>query len=140
MLTIAYWRVSTEEQAEEGFSIEGQADKLRAYSTLRDLGDVTVLTDPGRSGKDMLRPGLQQLLAEVEAGHVRHVLVWRLDRLSRNLGNLMWVRTSRTSPRSTDAGSVVAETHGARINRLNISYANPSERATLIQRALAIRP
>ncbi len=89
MLTIAYCRVSTEEQAEEGFSIVGQADKLRAYAMLRDLGDVTILTDPGRSGKDMLRPGLQQLLAAIEAGHVRHVLVWRLDRLSRNLGDLI---------------------------------------------------
>ncbi|HUZ40157.1 MAG TPA: recombinase family protein [Acidimicrobiales bacterium] len=76
-------------QTKEGFSIEGQADKLRAYSTLRDLGEVTILTDPGRSGKYMLRPGLQQLLAAVEAGHVRHVLVWRLDRLSRNLGDLI---------------------------------------------------
>lgn len=37
VLTIAYCQVSTEEQAEEGFSIERQADKLRAYSTLRDL-------------------------------------------------------------------------------------------------------
>jgi len=32
VLTLAYCRVSTDEQAEEGFSIEGQADKLRAYS------------------------------------------------------------------------------------------------------------
>ncbi len=39
MLTLAYCRVSTEEQAEEGYSIEGQADKLRAYATLRDLGE-----------------------------------------------------------------------------------------------------
>ncbi len=89
MLTLAYCRVSTDEQAEEGYSIEGQADKLRAYWALRDLGDVTVVTDPGRSGKDMHRSGLQQVLAAVEAGHVSHVLVWRLDRLSRNLGDLI---------------------------------------------------
>ncbi|MFI5035456.1 MAG: recombinase family protein [Acidimicrobiales bacterium] len=89
VLTLAYCRVSTEEQAEEGYSIEGQADKLRAYSTLRGLGEVVVIEDPGRSGKDMKRPGLQQLLAAVEAGHVSHVLVWRLDRLSRNLGDLI---------------------------------------------------
>ena len=88
MLTLAYCRVSTEEQAEEGYSIEGQADKLRAYSSLRDLGEVVVIADPGRSGKDMKRPGLQELLAAVEAGHVSHVIVWRLDRLSRNLGDL----------------------------------------------------
>ena len=89
MLTLAYCRVSTEEQAEEGFSIEGQADKLRAYSALRDLGEVVVITDPGLSGKNMKRPGLQQVLAAVEAGHVSHVLIWRLDRLSRNLGDLI---------------------------------------------------
>jgi len=89
MLTLAYCRVSTEEQAEEGFSIEGHADKLRAYSALRDLGEVVVIADPGRSGKDMKRPGLQELLAAVEAGHVSHVIVWRLDRLSRNLADLI---------------------------------------------------
>ena len=89
MLTLAYCRVSTDEQAEEGFSIEGQADKLRAYAALRDLGEITLITDPGRSGKDMHRPGLQQVLAAVEAGHATHVLVWRLDRLSRNLGDLI---------------------------------------------------
>ena len=78
---MAYCRVSTDEQAEEGFSIEGQTDKLRAYSALRDLGEVTVISDPGLSGKNMSRSGLQQLLAAVEAGHVCHFLVWRLDRL-----------------------------------------------------------
>ena len=47
MLTLAYCRVSTEEQAEEGFSIEGQTERLRLYAQLRGLGDVTVVTDPG---------------------------------------------------------------------------------------------
>lgn len=89
MLTVGYCRVSTEKQATEGYSIEGQTDKLRAYSSLRDLGDVTIITDPGLSGKDLSRPGLQQLLAAVEAGHVSHVIVWNLSRLSRNLADLI---------------------------------------------------
>lgn len=89
MLTVAYCRVSTEEQAAEGFSIDGQAEKLRAYAELHDLGAATVVADPGWSGKNLERPGLQQLLAMVEAGHVRNVLTWRLDRLSRNLGDLI---------------------------------------------------
>jgi DNA invertase Pin-like site-specific DNA recombinase len=92
VLTLAYCRVSTEEQAEEGWSIEGQTDKLRAYASLHDLGEITVVSDPGLSGKNMLRPGLQQLLAAVEAGHVTHVVVWKLDRLSRNLRDLMELR------------------------------------------------
>lgn len=89
MLTVAYCRVSTEEQAAEGFSIEGQADRLRQYAELHGLGPVFVITDPGRSGKDLNRPGLLQILQMVDEGHVSHVLVWRLDRLSRNLGDLI---------------------------------------------------
>lgn len=89
MLTVAYCRVSTEEQAEEGYSIDGQADKLRMYAQLHDLGEAVVVSDPGRSGKDLDRPGLQQILAMVDQGHVSNVLVWRLDRLSRNLGDLI---------------------------------------------------
>lgn len=72
-----------------GFSIDGQAEKLRTYAELHDLGEVTVVVDPGRSGKDLERPGLQQLLLMVESGHVANVLTWRLDRLSRNLGDLI---------------------------------------------------
>jgi len=89
MLTVAYCRVSTEEQAEEGYSIDGQANRLKAYAELHELGDVVVLSDPGKSGKDLNRPGLQQVLEMVDRGHVGHVLVWRLDRLSRNLGDLI---------------------------------------------------
>ncbi len=89
MLTVAYCRVSTEEQAEEGFSIEGQAEKLRDYGRLHGLEPVTVVEDPGRSGKDLERSGLKQLLALVHGGQVKNVLVWRLDRLSRNLGDLI---------------------------------------------------
>ncbi len=88
-MTVAYCRVSTEEQAAEGFSIDGQAEKLRAYATLHDLGSVTVIEDPGWSGKNIQRPGLQQLLTMVRERHVANAIVWRLDRLSRNLGDLI---------------------------------------------------
>ncbi len=89
MLTIGYCRVSTEEQAAEGFSIEGQGEKLRMYAELRGLGAVTIVEDPGKSGKNLDRPGLQRILAAIEQGHVADVMVWRLDRLSRNLGDLI---------------------------------------------------
>jgi site-specific DNA recombinase len=89
MLTIGYCRVSTEEQAAEGFSIEGQGEKLRMYAELRGLGSVTIVDDPGKSGKNLDRPGLQRILAAIEQGHVADVMVWRLDRLSRNLGDLI---------------------------------------------------
>jgi len=94
MLTIAYCRVSTEEQATEGFSIEGQSDRLRQYAELHELGPVVVITDPGRSGKDMNRPGLMRVMEMVGEGHVSNVVVWRLDRLSRNLGDLIGLADS----------------------------------------------
>lgn len=72
-----------------GLLDHGQAEKLRVYAELHDLGEVTVIADPGRSGKDLERPGLQQVLAMIAQGHVANVLTWRLDRLSRNLGDLI---------------------------------------------------
>ena len=76
-------------QAAEGFSATGQAEKLKTYADLHDLGEVLVIEDPGLSGKDLNRPGLQRLLDMVDDGHVSHVLTWRLDRLSRNLHDLI---------------------------------------------------
>ncbi len=62
MLTVAYLRVSTNEQAEEGFSIEGQTEKMKAYALLHDLGEVTVdrRSRGSRARTPMSRPGLQQ--------------------------------------------------------------------------------
>ena len=91
MTTVAYCRVSTEDQAEEGFSIDGQIAKLTDYARLHDLGEPLVVTDPGASGKNLDRPGLQRLLELVEAGDVTHVLVWRLDRLGRSMKHLISV-------------------------------------------------
>ena len=50
---------------------------------------VTIIADPGLSGKNLERPGLQQLLHMVDEGHVANVISWRLDWLSRNLGDLI---------------------------------------------------
>jgi site-specific DNA recombinase len=89
VLTVAYCRVSTEEQADEGYSIEGQTDKLRLYASLHSLGEVTIIADPGASGKNLKRAGVQQVILAIEAGHVSNLIVWRLDRLSRSLKDLI---------------------------------------------------
>lgn len=90
-LVIVYARVSTEEQAEEGYSIEGQAERATAYAAARGWRNVLVITDPGLSGKNMNRPALQHALRLIERGQVAHFIVWRLDRLSRNVGDLHWL-------------------------------------------------
>ena len=85
MLTVAYIRVSTEDQIEH--SPEAQTNRCRQYAELHDLGAVTVLSDEGWSGKNLDRPSMQRLLPLLEAGQVSDLIVWRLDRLTRDSGD-----------------------------------------------------
>jgi hypothetical protein len=79
-------RVSTEDQVD--YSPEAQARQCKAYAGQHDLGAVTVIRDDGWSGKDLDRAGMAKLLSLVEQGHVAHVVVWRLDGLSRDSGDV----------------------------------------------------
>lgn len=85
-----YVRVSTEEQAKEGYSIRAQEEKLRAYATLKDWNIYTVYADEGISGKDIDgRPAIKQMIADVTSGKVNNVLVYKIDRLTRSTKNLI---------------------------------------------------
>ncbi len=84
--TVAYVRVSTEDQVE--YSPGAQAVRCRDYAGLHDLGAVEVVADEGFSGKNLERPGMRRLLARVDSDEITHVVVWRLDRLSRDVGDL----------------------------------------------------
>lgn len=79
-----YIRVSTQEQAKEGYSIGEQKERLEKYSEAHDWIVYKVYTDPGFSGGSTDRPGLQQLIRDVERKRVDKVLVYKLDRLSRS--------------------------------------------------------
>ncbi|MBI4934067.1 MAG: recombinase family protein [Actinobacteria bacterium] len=86
MLTIAYIRVSTEDQVD--YSPDAQRNRCLQHAISHDLGSVTFLSDEGLSGKDLNRPRMAELIELVEAGQVANVIVWRLDRLSRDSGDL----------------------------------------------------
>ena len=88
---VAYIRVSSDEQAEGGVSLDAQAAKLQAYGQARGLALVDVISDPAVSGHTPLgeRPGGRRLLALVEAAAVEHVLAVKLDRLFRNALNCL---------------------------------------------------
>ncbi len=86
---IGYARVSTDEQAREGVSLEAQRERIRAYAQATDLPLGDILVDEGRSGKDLKRPALQELLARCDRGDVAHVIVWKLDRLTRRTRHLL---------------------------------------------------
>jgi len=81
---IGYIRVSTEEQAREGVSLEAQRRKVEAYVSLVDGELVDVLSDAGLSGKNLERPALREALDRVEAGEADALIVYSLDRLSRS--------------------------------------------------------
>jgi site-specific DNA recombinase len=84
-----YVRVSTEEQAQHGFSIEAQKEKDSAFVTSQDGTIHKIYVDDGYSGKDIKRPALQSLLQAAEEKKFDIVLVYKLDRLSRRLSDLV---------------------------------------------------
>lgn len=84
--TVGYIRVSTSQQADEGVSLEAQAKKIRAYCDLHDLELVEIVEDAGFSGKSIAgRPGMTRILEMVKARKVDNVVIFKLDRLARNL-------------------------------------------------------
>lgn len=83
-----YIRVSTEEQAKEGFSIPAQRERLHAFCQSQGWEIVDEYIEEGYSAKDMERPQLKRLLRDVERGIFDIVLVYRLDRLTRSVLDL----------------------------------------------------
>lgn len=79
-----YVRVSTQEQAKEGYSIGEQEERLRKYADAMCWNIYKIYVDPGYSGGNMNRPGLQSLIKDVEDRLVDKVVVYKLDRLSRS--------------------------------------------------------
>ena len=79
-----YSRVSTAEQAKEGYSIGEQQERLTAYCKSRGWSDFKHFTDGGFSGGNMKRPALQAMISAIKDGTVSKVIVYKLDRLSRS--------------------------------------------------------
>lgn len=79
-----YARVSTAEQAAEGYSIDEQCARLQAFATAFGPSAIELYVDAGFSGASMDRPELLRLITDVEAGRISRVIVYKLDRLSRS--------------------------------------------------------
>jgi site-specific DNA recombinase len=89
-LVDGYARVSTDEQARAGASLANQVEKIRLFAELHELRLVKVIEDPGESAKSLERPGVQEALDDLARGRVDGLVVAKLDRLTRSLGD--WVR------------------------------------------------
>jgi len=83
-----YTRVSTNMQAEEGFSLQAQYDRLVEYAKMQGWDLIRIYTDPGVSAKDLNRPGIKEMIDDLNAGKFEAVLVHKLDRLTRNISDL----------------------------------------------------
>ena len=84
-----YIRVSTLDQAREGYSLAAQEKTLREYCKLRRYEVYDLYADEGYSGKDIRhRDGMLRLLADAQERKFDIVLVWKLTRFSRRLSDL----------------------------------------------------
>ncbi|MDZ7370220.1 MAG: recombinase family protein [candidate division KSB1 bacterium] len=88
MRTALYIRVSTEDQAREGYSIAAQKSKLQAYCLSQGWEIEDFYIDDGYSAKDLNRPEMKRMIKNIQKGLIDCVLVYRLDRLTRSVLDL----------------------------------------------------
>ena len=85
MRTIAYTRVSTEEQSRSGLGLEAQSVRIAEELERRGWELAAGITDDGISGSTLERPGISEALEMLAAGEADALIVAKLDRLSRSL-------------------------------------------------------
>ncbi len=84
-----YIRVSTEDQAREGFSLGEQEEKLLELCKFKELEVYKVYKDAGISAKDMAhRPQFQAMLKDMKDGKINYIVAYKLDRITRSVRDL----------------------------------------------------
>ena len=86
-----YARVSTQEQALEGCSIDEQIDRLKKYCESLGRSDIKTYIDAGFSGASIERPDLKKLIRDIKDGKIDKVVVYKLDRLSRSQKDTLYL-------------------------------------------------
>lgn len=95
-----YIRVSTLEQAQEGYSVGEQKERLIAYCKAKDWLIADIYVDGGYTGSNLKRPGIQKLIAETDKFEM--VLVYKLDRLSRSQRDTLYLIEEVFRPNDVD--------------------------------------
>ena len=84
-----YIRVSTEDQAREGFSLGEQEEKLKQLCDYKGYEVYKVYCDAGISAKDMEhRPKFQEMLKDMKEGKINYIVAYKLDRVTRSVRDL----------------------------------------------------
>ncbi|MGN0134622.1 MAG: recombinase family protein, partial [Anaerotignum sp.] len=91
MRIATYIRVSTQEQALEGYSIDAQKERLTSYCKAKGWTLSAEYIDGGFSGSNLERPQMQKLISDISLGLFDGVLVYKLDRLSRSQKDTLYL-------------------------------------------------
>lgn len=87
---VAYIRVSTNEQAEHGYSLGAQKEEIEKFCDRHDYHFMHTYADEGISGKNTIkRLGYQQMMKDASNGKFDVVIVWKLSRLARNMSDVL---------------------------------------------------
>jgi len=135
---VGYVRVSTQEQATEGVSLDAQRDRLRAYCKLNSIRLIDIKADEGYSGSNLERPGLQAALQMVRRGRVNTLIVAKLDRLSRLLRDVCTLVAELFSDEQNHllslCGMVNTHTAAGRMVLMNLANYHQFEREMISER------
>lgn len=85
MECVAYLRVSTEKQAEEGMGLDSQKRDIISYAGKNEFVIKDWYIDDGYTGSNMQRPALQRLINDCYSKKIKNVIAFKLDRLSRSM-------------------------------------------------------
>ena len=83
-----YIRVSTEDQAREGFSLGEQKEKLQDLCKYKGYEIYKVYEDAGISAKNMERPAFQEMMSDMRSGKINIIISYKLDRITRSVQDL----------------------------------------------------
>ena len=86
-----YVRVSTDDQRDNGYSIDSQLRMIKEYCEKNDYDIVDVYNDAGHSGKDLMRPEMQRLLKDIKSHKIEIIVAIKVDRLTRNNYDGFWL-------------------------------------------------
>ena len=86
-----YVRVSTDEQRDNGYSIDSQLRMIKEYCEKNSYDIVDVYNDAGHSGKDLMRPEMQRLLKDIKSHKIEKIVAIKVDRLTRNNYDGFWL-------------------------------------------------
>ena len=86
-----YIRVSTDDQRDNGYSIDSQLRMIKEYCEKNEYDIVDVYNDAGHSGKDLMRPEMQRLLKDIKSKKIDKLVAIKVDRLTRNNYDGFWL-------------------------------------------------